>query len=256
MGQGREQNLMTHTATDTNRQVRRDFHSHILPKIDDGAETSDVSAEMLLSLGRQGVETVCLTPHYSYHREPLDHFLARRQASYERLRERIFQRQITKGIPEIRLGAEVCIEPDLIEEKRIRELCYTGTHALLLEFPFCRLESRVYETVENLALKYKICPVIAHLDRYRELFGRDEIERILNIPNVVVQVNAEALEGVFNRRFALSLLEQRVPLVLGSDAHNMDSRPPHIEKAYTVVDAKLKDPERERFYRTASCLMA
>ena len=42
-----------------------DVHSHILPKLDDGASTGKMSVEMLRAAVQQGVKRVIATPHYS-----------------------------------------------------------------------------------------------------------------------------------------------------------------------------------------------
>lgn len=42
-----------------------DFHTHILPGIDDGSKTSEESVAMLQMEAQQGIEHVVLTPHFS-----------------------------------------------------------------------------------------------------------------------------------------------------------------------------------------------
>lgn len=242
---------MGHMVTETNTNIRVDFHSHILPEMDDGAADSGVSVSMLMCLKRQNTALVCLTPHYSYHRESIAHFLARREQSYETLTETLRRRRMENCVPQIRLGAEVRVETGLADEPKLCQLCCTGTNMLLLELPFTSLENRIYEAIENIALKYRIIPVIAHFERYRELYSRDERERILSLPNVIIQVNADALKSLSGSRFVFSLLSEGMPVILGSDAHDMERRPPRIEKAYRKIDTKLKDCERAAFYYTA-----
>lgn len=242
---------MGHMDAETNTNIRVDFHSHILPDMDDGAADSGVSVSMLMCLQRQNASLVCLTPHYSYHRESIDHFLARREQSYEKLTEALRRHGLENCVPQIRLGAEVRAEADLADEPKLCKLCCTGTDMLLLELPFTSLENRIYEAIENIALKYRIIPVIAHFERYRQLYSRDERERILSLPNVIIQVNAEALKNLSERKFVFSLISEGVPVILGSDAHDMERRPPRLEKAYRKIDTKLKDCERAAFYHTA-----
>lgn len=241
---------MEHTDTANNVNIRGDFHSHILPGMDDGASDSSISIAMLMSLKKQNMDFVCLTPHYSYHRESVNDFLTRRNVSYYRLTEALREQSLENDLPQIRLGAEVRVEPDLANDSDICKLCYTGTNALLLELPFSKLENRVYEAIENIALKYRIIPVIAHFERYRKLYSKDDIERIFSIPNAVIQVNAETVQSFTERKFVFSMISQGVSVILGSDAHDMEMRPPSIEKAYGKIDAKVKGHERARFYQT------
>ena len=246
----RQQITMGHMGTDINTNIRGDFHSHILPEMDDGASSSDISVAMLMSLKQQNMDFVCLTPHYSYHRESIDLFLARRAESYHKLMEALQQKGLEDAVPQIKFAAEVRVETSLMEEPDLHKLCYTGTCALLLELPFNKLENRIYETIENIALKYHIIPVIAHFERYKEFYDREDRERILSLPYVIIQINAETVQSFSERKFVFSLISQGVPVILGSDAHNMTSRPPDIEKAYNKIDAKIKDYERKAFYQT------
>ena len=55
-----------------------DFHTHILPGLDDGAKTLDESIQLLKMEEEQGVDTIVLTPHYYHEREDLKSFLQRR----------------------------------------------------------------------------------------------------------------------------------------------------------------------------------
>ena len=51
-----------------------DFHTHILPRIDDGATDETTSLQMLNIALKQGISDVVLTPHY-YGKESVQDFL-------------------------------------------------------------------------------------------------------------------------------------------------------------------------------------
>jgi protein-tyrosine phosphatase len=78
-----------------------DFHSHVLPGIDDGAKDVETSVAMLEESKRQGVTTIVCTPHYSGRKHSPARFKEKRNAAYERLKP-----HIPEGI-DLRLGAEV-----------------------------------------------------------------------------------------------------------------------------------------------------
>ena len=44
-----------------------DIHSHILAKVDDGAETFEMSCQMLDMAYEEGIRHLCVTPHYNRH---------------------------------------------------------------------------------------------------------------------------------------------------------------------------------------------
>ena len=66
-----------------------DFHSHILPEMDDGAEDLETSLEMLRESRRQGVDIICSTSHFYADEEDPESFLTRRSDAYERLQEAV-----------------------------------------------------------------------------------------------------------------------------------------------------------------------
>lgn len=51
-----------------------DFHSHILPGMDDGSANVDESLSLLTVLAQQGVTGIAATPHFYAAREATDHF--------------------------------------------------------------------------------------------------------------------------------------------------------------------------------------
>ena len=64
-----------------------DWHSHVLPNMDDGSQSVDVSRSMLRALKEQGIETIIATPHFDADSESIDSFLERRSATSQLLRE-------------------------------------------------------------------------------------------------------------------------------------------------------------------------
>ena len=95
-----------------------DFHTHVLPRLDDGAKSVEVAAEMLLQSKAQGVATVLATSHYyGKSRSPKD-FIEERNNSYELLKP-----HIPEGMT-VKLGAEVYLsERPLIVAEDVHDLC-------------------------------------------------------------------------------------------------------------------------------------
>ncbi|MBE7056209.1 MAG: capsular polysaccharide biosynthesis protein [Ruminococcaceae bacterium] len=205
-----------------------DFHTHILPAMDDGPKEAAVSVRMLCKLKEQGVSRVCLTPHYIHHREPVGDFINRRKESFEKLLLEIKKQGKEENVPELKLGAEVSLENGLLEEEKLRALCYENTDMILLEMPFVTPDEQTFYLIENIALKYKVRPVIAHLDRYVKFLNREKIGRILDIPDVIIQINSSATGFFGCRSFVKNLMKTGVPMVLGSDCHDEVRRPPKI----------------------------
>ena len=120
--------------------MRTDYHSHILPKIDDGAKDVEMSMKMLEILKTQGIERVIATPHFYLHKQKsVSDFLRKRDNALKK---------IDSSPLEIVTGAEVAIEHGLSEVKDIEKLAITGTNLILLEFPYLHFAEWMIEEIQ------------------------------------------------------------------------------------------------------------
>lgn len=210
-----------------------DFHSHILPKMDDGSSSSAESLALLRSLREQGVDLVAATSHFYPNRTDPKEFLARRQAAYEHLRS-----QLPPDTPEIRLGAEVYFFEGISLREELPELCMQGTKLLLLEMPFREWSPRWVSELLELTDDPRVTLLMAHIDRYLRWNPPETFER-LRRRGALMQFNAEILLDWRRRRNALRMLESGLVTVLGSDCHNMTTRPPRLGEARAVMEKRL-----------------
>ena len=210
-----------------------DLHTHILPGVDDGAQTIEEAVAMLQVQAKQGVNAVALTPHFHGRKEPVEEFLARRENAWNQLRE------ATKDLacPELILGAEAAWVPDMNQWPELESLCYQGTKTLLVELPVQPWTDSVFVELNRLEGRKGIIPMIAHVDRYFFCQKKGDIERLLSM-GYPVQVSAEALFSLFHRRQALELLEHYDGLLI-SDCHNLTDRAPNLGKASKIIKKKL-----------------
>ena len=70
-------------------EARIDFHTHILPQVDDGSQSVEESLQMISALKASGVTCIALTPHFYPQRDDPQRFLARRDIAFEKLREAV-----------------------------------------------------------------------------------------------------------------------------------------------------------------------
>lgn len=207
--------------------MKIDFHTHILPQIDDGAESTDTALSMLEYLRHQDVTTVVLTPHYYSHRKPINEFLAQREQAYEQLCAAHTPDAIT-----LRLGAEVYFSDYLFNNRDLSPLCIDGTQTMLVELPYNKTIDQSYiEKMDRLIAEYAITPVLAHIERYPSLIRRtDMLERFLDI-GCVFQTNLSSYEE-FGKRRLINLVKKGYIGAFGTDAHNTTSRPPAYNGGY------------------------
>ena len=209
-----------------------DFHSHILPSIDDGSESVEESVQLLDKLSQQGISQVVATPHFYADQRTIERFLTKREEAYNRLRDRI-----KTDHPQIRLGAEVLYYPGISRLDGIEKLCIEGTRVLLLEMPVARWSDSTIREVIEIAVSYNLTLVLAHIERYVFLQHPGVLEELLN-NGVLMQVNASLFTDWFTRRKGFKLLDNHAMHLLGSDCHGVRNRPPQMGEACHILSKK------------------
>ncbi|MBQ4140353.1 MAG: capsular polysaccharide biosynthesis protein [Clostridia bacterium] len=210
-----------------------DFHSHILPGIDDGSADVRESSALLTMLREQGVKTVVATPHFYPGRMSVSGFLERRKEAFERLCE-----TETCPVPQILLGAEVRYYDGIRHMEDLELLCIEGSRVLLLEMPFEKWSEMTIKEVATLSRSSRVTVVLAHIERYASYQDPNALYRLLE-SGVLMQANAGFFTGRFSRRRALGMLSQGLIHVIGSDCHNITSRPPQIGRAAQIIEKRF-----------------
>ena len=203
-----------------------DIHSHILPRMDDGAEMTAVSADMLSEMYRQGFRRVVASSHFYANEESLNAFLERRERSIGRLAE-VYNKNVH---PQIFVGAEVAFFEMISHAEVIPQLALRGTNYIMIEMPFSKWAEHSVKELYNLREKHGLTPIIAHIERYAAYQKKDVIRK-LHEDGIKIQVNAEFfLTKRIYKKFSYMLKENLIDFV-GSDAHNMDDRKPNLGDA-------------------------
>lgn len=210
-----------------------DFHSHILPKVDDGSQSMEESLEMLRRSFQQGVDTVFLTSHFYAFEDNLESFLRRRNTSYAALTKAIGK--YPEPMPRILRGAEILYFPGMSSADELACLALENTKCLLVEPPWDKWTDTMLDEIEETGQKLRLIPVIAHIDRYIDMFDDPTIPDQIFSRKMLAQVNASFLTSPESFAFAMELLCSGKFQLIGSDAHNLENRPPNIGKAVRRV---------------------
>ena len=197
-----------------------DYHSHLVPGVDDGAQSLEESLEMidaLVSLGYRGAVT---TPHilagmYPNSPETLKPPFAQLEAAVNE-RHPGFQ---------LALGAEYFLDAGVLElVKGGGELLAPGNR-LLFELGFVEPpESGLIQEFLFEAQMRGLTPVMAHIERYP--YWHDELHRYeeWHEQGVILQVNAASLAGAYGpevQEAAETCIANGWVRILGTDAHGM-----------------------------------
>ena len=211
-----------------------DFHSHILPGIDDGSKDLETSLEMLRMSAAQGVTDMVATPHFYASKEGFETYLEKRIHAFETLCA-----SRTPDMPRIRLGAEVAFFKGISQAEKIEELAEQTGRILLLEMPFMEWTDRDIQEVERMASCGRYTLMLAHLERYMGMSeNKKKLKQLLEFP-AVVQINAESLLDWKKRVKLVRMFRKGQAEVLGSDCHGIHHRQPNLSKGREVLERKL-----------------
>lgn len=215
-----------------------DFHSHLIPGVDDGSKDIAMSVGMLNMWKEQGVDLICATPHFYADSTSPVRFLTRRNTAYNSLIDAL--KATTEGIgsyPPIALGAEVYYYRGLSSCDVLNRLCLQGTKLLLLEMPFERWTDYMIREVSEIK-SMGLIPVAAHIERYFKAQSSSKIEELLDT-GILIQCNASFFLSPKTRKKACRMLSDGTVDFIGSDAHNLTSRVPDMGEFKATVLKKL-----------------
>jgi protein-tyrosine phosphatase len=210
-----------------------DLHSHILPGIDDGAQTLDDSLAIARAAVADGIEILAATPHvradYPTRAETMEAALAE-------LRDAI----AGAGIPlDVRGGAEIALDRlEGLDDPELGRLGLAGSPGyLLLEFPYTGWPLALPGIVIGLRSR-GVTPVIAHPERNQSVQADPERLRPVVLAGALVQLTAASLDGRIgsrSREAGFILLDRGLAHLVASDAHMPDLRGIGMSEAGAAV---------------------
>ena len=213
-----------------------DFHTHILPGVDDGSASVEESLELLRLEAEQGISQVVLTPHFYPRYDDPDSFLRRRDRAESALRRSL---EGHDGFPEVTVGAEVHFFRGISESEHLNRLTFSEKGCILIEMPPAPWQDSMYRELERIHTHRGLTPVIAHVDRYISPFRTHGIPRALEELPVLVQANASFFLNRSTSSMAMKLLREGRIHLLGSDCHNLTTRRPNLGPAMDRIRGKL-----------------
>jgi len=198
-----------------------DFHSHLMPAVDDGAEDVAQSLAALRMFGAQGAAACITTPHFDASLTKLPGAFDVRMAAFDSAWATLTAAHAaTPGLPRIERGVEMMLDdpdPDL-DDPRVR---LAGGPFVLVEFPAMQLPPNAEWAMHNLR-RAGWRPIIAHPERYRNHDGRLSTLQRCRAAGAHLQVNAGSFLGQHGdraRTVANVLLQQGWIDYLASDHH-------------------------------------
>lgn len=229
-----------------------DIHSHLLHGVDDGAASEAMSRRMLDAAYAAGTRLLCLTPHC--HPGYFGDNSEKAALAFSRL-----QAYAAEKYPDLQLlpGNELRFSTGCLSWLE------NGTCRTLGSTDYVLVDFREMEKAEtilgglNRLLNAGYIPILAHAERYRNLPG-EQIPRLRD-KGVLIQVDAQALLmgfGLGQWQRSMRLLSKGMADFVSSDAHDLKSRPPQLERAWEYVKRKFGQTyARELFWNNAVRLL-
>ena len=196
-----------------------EVHCHILPHVDDGAKDLEMALKMIEEEYQQGVRRIIATPHYhiGYYKKEFSELCT----VFEKLKERA-----KENYPdlELALGNEIFYSAGVLqhlEEGKAGTLA--GTRYVLVEFRTDDSWRHIQEALTTL-LRARYIPVVAHVERYRNVIGDKAHMEEMGQMGVLLQMNFSSVKHY--RRW---IKEGYIDL-FGTDCHNLLDRSPKIRE--------------------------
>ena len=230
-----------------------DFHSHILPKVDDGPDRVSDSLTMLRRSFRQGVDLIVATSHFYANEEYPKDFLERRNRGFRSLRDAMLMSP--EVYPQIILGAEVLYFPGISDAEDIDSLMIGSSKSILIEPPMAPWSDRMLDEITQLGRNLDCTPVIAHVDRFMQMLHDEALMDRVRQRDMWVQVNAEYFLNPKTAKAAIRNLKNGSIQLIGSDCHNLYSRSPNLGLAWKQAKAFGAETEFKMLHQNAVNLL-
>ncbi|MTD38453.1 tyrosine protein phosphatase [Erwinia sp. CPCC 100877] len=211
-----------------------DLHCHILPGLDDGAQTIEDSLAMAKMAVSQGITHILCTPHHN--NGQFNNPAGKVISCVTALQNELDRQRIPLVLLE---GQEVRISGELLEQIEKNELLFAdlNNQYLLIEFPTHEIPAYTMQLFDYLLDKGHI-PVIVHPERNSKFI--EDPNRLLPFVEmgVLTQLTAPSYVGIFGSQIektAKKMVAHNLVYMMASDAHNTKKRGFFMKKAYDAI---------------------
>ena len=194
-----------------------DFHTHILPNIDDGARNIDETIALIKEAKEAGFDEIILTSHYI---------------------ENYYETDVPERETNLYLGNEIYISDNMMQllidgkASTINNSCY-----VLFEMPLNAEPMDLYNVIYSLQ-ENKLIPVLAHPERYTFVQKEPELIYDLIQKGVLMQANYGSILGQYGKNAQMivrKFYENNMIHFLGSDVHRPNTIYKRIPEAIVEI---------------------
>ncbi len=226
-----------------------DIHCHILPGVDDGAQTLEASLEMARVAVSEGITHILCTPHHNngVYLNPKNEVIVK----VADLQDELDKAEIPLTLFE---GQEVRLSPDLLRRISQNEILFTDLEDtyILIEFPSMEVPMYAHRALFELCTN-GYTPIIVHPERNAQLMKNPNLMIPFIEMGCLAQVTCGSYIGQFGKeiqKVAKAMIEHNLVHMLASDAHNTKGRSFHTQAAYDKLEKEFGLEKRESYQQT------
>lgn len=231
-----------------------DLHCHILPGVDDGAQTLDDSIEMAKAAVSEGITHILATPHH----HKLQWFNDKNEV-VQKVSE--FQAELDNQKIDLTIfpGQEISLYGELLTDIESDNILYTDESCtyILIEFPTASIPSYAEQLFYDLQSHGKT-PIIVHPERNHSILEHPNRLKNFVDKGALAQLTAASYTGKFGKKIeklSKQLIETNLIHFIASDAHNVTNRSFHMKEAYDLLAKEYGRSKRNAFHQTTKDLL-
>lgn len=234
--------------------VMVDLHCHLLPGVDDGSKSMEVSLRMAQEAVYNGVTHALLTPHHMNGR------YVNHKQDVIRLTKKFADELAKHNIPlTVFPGQEVRINGNLLEALDNDDILFadTGNRYLMLEFPDDDVPHYTNRMIFDLQQR-GITPVIVHPERNTMIMDQPDLLYDLLQKGCLSQITASSYVGTFGKKvekFSRQLIAAGQGYVFASDAHDLPGRKYEMWEAFEKLSAEFGNGLADRYQENARLII-
>ncbi len=198
--------------------LKTDMHSHLIPGIDDGAESLDKSIELITGLAQLGYQKLITTPHIQgdFYKNSRQNILP----GLEQIRRELKKQNISIQID---AAAEYLIDDQFEAKYKSGDLITFGDKYLLVEFSYFNEHPNWKRFFFELQIEgFNI--ILAHPERYSYWYRNFSKYEELKDRGILFQLNTISLTGYYSievKKMAETFIDKEMIDFAGSDLHNL-----------------------------------
>ncbi|MDD5570530.1 MAG: capsular biosynthesis protein [Bacteroidales bacterium] len=199
-------------------EIAVDMHSHLIPGIDDGAQSMEESIELVKKMQGLGFKKLIITPHVM--QDSFKNSSESITAGLNNLKKHLIENSINI---EVEAAAEYLLDYYFEEIFKLKKFLSFGNKYVLIELAYFNKPENMESVLFQMQIEgYK--PILAHPERYPYWYNNLEHYQKLKDRGVYFQLNTISLTGYYSlptKKIAEKLIDNNMIEFIGSDLHNL-----------------------------------